>query len=114
MGYDKEYSYLYKEKERRIDKELGARYRTNEALVGETFTEFKDRIIREEMISIQQKARQVYPAWIRMPTESEEEFKKRLVAKRIDEQERIPAWVKAPNETDEEFKKRFTSLPKSL
>lgn len=114
MGYDKEYSYLYKEKERRIDKELGARYRTNEALVGESFREFKQRVIKEEINSLQEKARQVYPAWIRMPHETEEEFKKRLVAKRIDEQERIPAWVKAPNESDEDFKKRFTSLPKSL
>lgn len=115
MGYDKEYSYLYKEKERIIDKELGIRYRSNkESLVGESFREFKARIIKEEIQSIKEKARQVYPAWIRMPHETEEEFKRRLVAKRIDEQERIPAWVKAPNESDEEFKKRFTSLPKSL
>ena len=114
MGYDKEYSYLYKEKERRIDKELGARYRTNEALVGESFTQFKQRVIKEEIEQIKTKAREVYPAWIRMPHETEDEFKRRLVAKRIDEQERIPAWVKAPNESDEDFKKRFTSLPKSL
>lgn len=114
MGYDKAYSYLYKEKERVIDKELGVRYRSNEALVGESFTEFKKRIVREESISIREKARYVYPAWIKMPDESDESFKKRLVAKRIDEQERIPAWVKAPNESDEDFKKRFKSLPKSL
>jgi len=114
MGYDKEYSYLYKEKERVIDKELGQRYRTNEANIGETYTEFKKRIVREEIQSIQEKARSVYPAWIRAPGETEKDFKQRLVAKRINEQERIPAWVKAPNETDEQFRKRFKSLPKSL
>lgn len=110
MGYDKNYSYLYKEKDRVIDKELGPRYRSNEAMVGETYTEFRNRIINEE----RQKAREVYPAWIQAPGESDIDFKKRLVAKRINEQERIPAWVKAPNESDEDFKKRFKSLPKSL
>lgn len=114
MGYDKGYSYLYKEKERVIDKELGPRYRSSEAIPGESYREFKTRIISEEMQAVRNKARDVYPAWIQAPGESDLDFKKRLVAKRINEQERIPAWVKAPNETDEEFKKRFTSLPKSL
>ena len=109
MVYDRSYDQIYKANERIIDKELGQRYRSNEALNGESFTDFKKRIIKEELQSIKENANKVYPAWVRMPNETEQEFRKRLVAKRPDDPEVYPAWEKAPNEPDEEFKKRFTA-----
>ena len=112
MVYDKDYRYLYKEKERLVDKELGPRYRSDEALQGESYSNFKNRIIKDEIKSIREKARTVYPAWIKMPEESMEDFKKRLTAIKIGYIEKLPAWKRGPDESEEDFKKRFTSIPK--
>jgi len=116
MGYDKVYDQLHKGNQRLIDKELGIRYHSSESIQGETFTEFKKRIIREEMQSLQEQANKVYPAWVKMPNETEEEFRKRLVSKRPNDPKIFPAWKRMPNEQIEEFKKRFTSkkLDKSI
>lgn len=109
MTYNRDYQQFYKTKERVKDKELGQRYRSDEALQGETYTEFKKRITREELQSIQLAARKVYPAWVQMPDETDDAFKKRLYSVHLGVSEKIPAWKKAPDETKDQFKKRFTS-----
>lgn len=110
MGYDRQYHRLRKSNERSIDKDLGFRYRnSNEALPGETYTSFKTRIIKEELQSIQEQANKVYPAWVRMPGETEKEFRRRLTATNPADPPTFPAWKKMPGESEEEFQKRFTS-----
>ena len=109
MGYDRVYHQTYKAKERIIDKELGQRYRSDEAKQGESFSDFKKRVINEDLQAINEKAKTVYPAWVRMPGESEEAFRKRLVSINPNEPPKYPAWKKLPMETPEEFRKRFTA-----
>src|SRR6185437_6160339 len=109
MGYDREQDQIYRKKDRLIDKELGPRYRTDEARQGESYRDFKKRIISEDLKSINEKARLVYPAWIQAPGESNEDFRKRLTSINPDSPPKYPAWKKAPNETEEQFKKRFTA-----
>ena len=109
MVYDKAYQESYKARMKLIDKELTPRYNSGEALPGETWTEFKNRTLKDELQKVTEEARKVYPAWVKMPNETQEEFRKRLVAVNLNEPPRIPAWKKAPDESDSEFKKRFTS-----
>ncbi len=99
--FTKEYRTESKRKLRELDKELGNRYRnSNEALAGETYSEFKKRVMAQE--------RTHYPAWLQMPNETDEEFKRRIKAVDID-MKTIPAWIKLPDETEQEFKRRLTS-----
>ena len=110
MGYDKQARTIWKANQREIDKELGFRYRnSNDAIPGESFTEYKSRMIQEEIQSLRDNANKVYPAWVKMPNETQEEFRKRLVAKRENEPPVYPAWKRMPGESAEEFHKRFTS-----
>ena len=109
MAQDKETFRIYRSNQREIDKQLGIRYRSEESVHGETFTQFKERIIAEELEVLRQKANKVYPAWCKMPNETESEFRKRLVAKRPNEPKKYSAWEKLPGESEEEFKKRWTS-----
>ena len=109
MGYNKLYHQNYKAREKIINDTLGPRYRSDEAKPGETFREFQKRITLEEMEKVQAQAREIYPAWIKMPGESEKDFKKRLVSVNPNKPAKYSAWEKAPNETQEQFKKRFTA-----
>ena len=109
MGYNKLYHQNYKAREKIINDTLGPRYRSDEARQGETFTEFQKRIINEEMEKLKQQAREIYPAWVKMPGESDKEFKKRLKSVNPNAPPKYTAWEKAPNETQEQFKKRFTA-----
>lgn len=110
LGYDKQARTIWKANQRKIDKELGFRYRNgNEALPGESYTEYKHRMIKEELKSINEVTNKLYPAWVRMPNETQEEFRKRLVAKRENEPPTYPAWKRMPGESEEEFQKRFTA-----
>lgn len=108
MGYDRAYQQEYKAKAKLIDNELGPRYRTDEARQGESFSDFKKRIIKEELEAINTQAREIYPAWVKMPNETADEFRKRLVSVRPNEKKYRP-WEKMPNETEEQFKRRMFS-----
>ena len=109
MGYNRLYHQNYKAREKIINDTLGPRYRSDEAKPGETFREFQKRITKEEIEKVQEQAREIYPAWIKMPGESDEQFKKRLVSVNPNNPPKYPAWKKAPNETEQQFKKRFTA-----
>lgn len=110
MGYDKASRTLWKANQRTIDKEIGFMYRNNnDSLPGETYSEYKRRIIKEEQESIAEDARKVYPAWIRMPNETQEQFRRRLVSVNPNDTPTYPAWKQMPGESKEEFVKRFTA-----
>jgi len=109
LGYNREYHQNYKAKQKLLRDTLGPRYNSDEAKPGETFTQFEKRITQEEIQKVKEQARKIYPAWVKMPNETEEEFRKRLVAKSPDDKPKYPAWKKAPNETEEQFKKRFVA-----
>ena len=110
MTYDRLYQQNYKAQKKLIANNLGPRFRSGEGLPGETYTQFEKRIVKEEINKVQQEAKKIYPAWVKMPNETSEEFRKRLTAKSIEDKPTYPAWKKAPNETPEQFKKRFTKL----
>lgn len=110
LGYDKSSRTLWKANQRKLDKEIGFMYRNNnDSLPGETFTQYKRRITQEEIQSIRETANKIYPAWVRMPNETQEEFRRRLVAKREYDGPTFPAWKQMPGESLEEFRKRFTA-----
>ena len=51
MGKTKaNYFSKYRQEERKLEKIIGTRYRTDEARPGETFTQFKERIKKEKKI----------------------------------------------------------------
>lgn len=125
MTYNNVYQKDYKAIQKIIDDELQVRYKTQEALPGEDYTHFKKRmtkgitesiqkeiddIVRKETDKVIESARKIYPAWIKMPNETSEEFRKRLVSKSIEDIPTYPAWKKSPTESKEEFRKRFTKL----
>ena len=79
MQKSREYFRDKKREERRIEKELGVRYRGWEQIPGESFTEFKRRMTGKTVYDDNTKR---YKAWEQMPNESQSDFKKRLTSKR--------------------------------
>ena len=113
MG-DKDYRALYKEKDLAIDKEFGPRYRTNEAMPGETYGDFRKRKMAETLEDADKT--KVYPPWVKMPGESNEHFKRRLVKSRVGEPKKYSGFERMPGESEKDFKKRWFSrkVPKDI